>query len=547
MNRADYKILIDAPSSAPVLGYDEYADALADIIHKSAPQFAVGIFGDWGSGKTTLMHALRQRLDQEKVVPVEFSAWRYEKEDHLIVPLLATIRDALLSWSKEKGSAQTKKVASKTAATVTKVMTSFLAGISIKVGIPKAFEVGWDANKSLNQKTRRANAGGGNKKIDDLTSIYYTCFKALKGAFGTFIGQSSSRRIVVFVDDLDRCLPDGALQVMESMKLFFDMLGFVFVVGLDQNVVEWCIDSKYKIESATPSDESSAYQIRGSDYVKKIFQVPFKLFPVSITHLDGFLNSLIIENDIGEAQANEIRTDVRRHLSYVIEQSNVNPREVKRFINAYTLTMKIKPGLDCNAVLALRTIGFRRDWNAVSEALYAYGKVFQDALRRQVNGNGQALAGVNPDWAKIPESFILYVSPGSPANSLLTAEPLDEYLRSGAATSSEVSPSLLDLIQRLGTLRMEVKDIRDDKVLQEFSQRVKGAMSGALESLVKGSRGGEAFGRVLRARADSISSALSQASNSIQEANDWVKWREDFDRLLSEVISTLVGFAQSRA
>jgi hypothetical protein len=46
------------------------------------------------------------------------------------------------------------------------------------------------------------------------------------------------RRVVVYVDDLDRCLPPSALEVLESMKLFFDLDGFVCVVGLDQQVIE---------------------------------------------------------------------------------------------------------------------------------------------------------------------------------------------------------------------------------------------------------------------------------------------------------------------
>src|SRR5215213_8545114 len=84
----DFKILLDLPSSSPALGFADNADALAEIIQKSAPQFAIGIFGGWGSGKTTLMQAIEARLDDNLTIPVWFTAWRYEKEEHLIVPLL---------------------------------------------------------------------------------------------------------------------------------------------------------------------------------------------------------------------------------------------------------------------------------------------------------------------------------------------------------------------------------------------------------------------------------------------------------------------------
>ena len=71
---------------------------------QSEPRFAIGIFGGWGSGKTTLMRAIQGQLDQRRtIVTVEFTAWRYEKEEHLIVPLLDKVREQLLLWAEEHG------------------------------------------------------------------------------------------------------------------------------------------------------------------------------------------------------------------------------------------------------------------------------------------------------------------------------------------------------------------------------------------------------------------------------------------------------------
>src|SRR6516225_9294017 len=58
----EVKILIDLPSKKPSLGFDATASALAQIIRDSPPRFAVGIFGNWGSGKTTLMEEIRRKL-----------------------------------------------------------------------------------------------------------------------------------------------------------------------------------------------------------------------------------------------------------------------------------------------------------------------------------------------------------------------------------------------------------------------------------------------------------------------------------------------------
>lgn len=100
----------------------------------------------------------------------------------------------------------------------------------------------FDANKAL-----QARRDAQQEELDAHVprSFYHASFQALSKAFQNFAGPKTGRRIVVFVDDLDRCFPESALQVLESMKLFFDLRGFVFVVGLDKEVVQHVIDLKY--------------------------------------------------------------------------------------------------------------------------------------------------------------------------------------------------------------------------------------------------------------------------------------------------------------
>lgn len=67
----------------------------------------------------------------------------------------------------------------------------------------------------------------------------------LRGAISEF-SKSGVDRVIVFIDDLDRCMAANALEILESMKLFFDMEGFVFVVGLDQAVIERAVTARYQ-------------------------------------------------------------------------------------------------------------------------------------------------------------------------------------------------------------------------------------------------------------------------------------------------------------
>ena len=67
-----FKVLLDDPATRPGLGFPSYASAFAEIIEHSKAQFAIGIFGDWGSGKTTLMRAIQQLW-----VPKTYATMRY--------------------------------------------------------------------------------------------------------------------------------------------------------------------------------------------------------------------------------------------------------------------------------------------------------------------------------------------------------------------------------------------------------------------------------------------------------------------------------------
>jgi ATPase subunit of ABC transporter with duplicated ATPase domains len=91
-----FKVLLDDPAEIPGLHFGDYASALSEMIVHSRADFAVGVFGGWGSGKTTLMRTIERELaTNPSVVTVWFTALAYELEAHLIVPLIDAHREAL--------------------------------------------------------------------------------------------------------------------------------------------------------------------------------------------------------------------------------------------------------------------------------------------------------------------------------------------------------------------------------------------------------------------------------------------------------------------
>jgi len=462
--KADYRILLDAPAEKPELGYPKIASALADIVMESEPRFAIGIFGGWGSGKTTLMQAVESNLPPDRAVPVRFSAWRYEKEEHLILPLLDTIRDALVHWGENRQGHI--KASRDTARTIGRVMKAIVAGTSVSIGVPGAINASFDANKAL-EAGGRMSAAQAEARVP--RSAYHASFKALQEAFEDFAGpKGKERRIVVFIDDLDRCLPGSALQVLESMKLFFDLEGFVFVVGLDRAVVEEVVASKFRsANNGTSAGENGGEsaireaRVLGENYIEKIFQVPYTLAPLAVGQLPAFLGAVYAEAELPKTQRDDFRNVVEPHLPSVIRDGSVNPREVKRYLNAYTIATKINDDLDPSVVLAILTINFRNDWEDVESALLLNGDIFVDALRRLHAGEATALEDVGIDL-RLPDDFVTYTRGGQPGQRLVEARDIERYLQNVGTARLSRDPDILLLLPSMGAIRRGLSVVRDD-------------------------------------------------------------------------------------
>jgi hypothetical protein len=451
-----YRILLDAPAEHPALGYPEIAAALADIVMESAPRFAIGIFGGWGSGKTTLMQAVEARLDHDRAVPVRFSAWRYEKEEHLILPLLDTIRDALLAWGEQRPG--NVKASQRTARTIGRVMHAIVAGTSVKIGVPGAIDVSFEANKAL-EADRRLSDASAEARVP--RSAYHASFRALRDAFEEFAGPESNRRIVVFIDDLDRCLPGSALQVLESMKLFFDLDGFVFVVGLDRTVVENVVESKYRSDQNGEAGERRETRVLGEDYIKKIFQVPYTLAPVGVGQLGTFLQAVYDEAGLPGDQRAEFGQVVERHLPFLVRDGSVNPREVKRYLNAYTISTKIDGSLDRDVVLGVLLLDFRSDWENVESALLLNGGAFVDALRRLHSGEASAFDDIGLEL-RLPDDFVAYTRAGAPGYALANVGDIERYFQNVGTARLTRDIDLLRLLPQIGAVRRDMSALTGD-------------------------------------------------------------------------------------
>ena len=147
------------------------------------------------------------------------------------------------------------------------------------------------------------------------------------------------RRLVVFVDDLDRCLPEKAIQVLEALKLFLDVEGCIFVLALDDEAIESAVRRRYQGE------------VKAREYLEKIIQLPFILPPIEAEPMRELRRSRWRRPCPTRAAPRSLPSGL-----------TPNPRQVKRTLNIFLLLSRLVAAPAGAAGDASRRCGWPRSW-----------------------------------------------------------------------------------------------------------------------------------------------------------------------------------------
>ncbi|MCD4806050.1 MAG: pentapeptide repeat-containing protein [Methanococcoides sp.] len=140
-----------------------------------------------------------------------------------------------------------------------------------------------------------------------------------------------NKRIVIFIDDLDRCLPEKAIEILESIKLFLDVQNCIIVLGIDERVISKSMEVKYKDFLI---GENKEIPISGDNYLEKFIQLGFKLPIISDKNIEEYINNLKVPDFYAP------------FLEMIIKGVENNPRKIKRFFNIIELHRKLAYSLE---------------------------------------------------------------------------------------------------------------------------------------------------------------------------------------------------------
>jgi len=305
---------VQPPYAKDALGRKPYAQNLTRLIER-IPKGVIAIDGDWGVGKSWFGEQLKADLDQQgKVRTVWVDVFEADWSDDPSMSLIASIASQLEDTEADSFLQKAAPYLSKILPAVTKAAIKAAGNY---VGVDKdVIEAAADAGKSSSEiylKKHLLDAREKKKNLDDLKKILTDA-----------IGEQHSK-MVVFVDELDRCSPSYAIRFLERLKHLFDLDGVVYVLLWNRAQVQKAVETFYGAGS------------NGQMYLDKFVDYPLHL-PMSQTRNDELPLTTLVNSIVGELEGGQQTSLYNNgHLIVLVASLlNLTARETKR-ISAWWL------------------------------------------------------------------------------------------------------------------------------------------------------------------------------------------------------------------
>lgn len=368
----------DSETELDFLDFDYLIDTIRNIIkNNSLLPSTVGVYGDWGSGKSSLINMSIASFREDKNTEcIYFNGWLFEDYEDAKTALLGSILDTI---EKNRTLDQTAK--------------EYIAGLYKSIDkmklVKKAIKYGAEllltggssaladvALSTIIEKTVGLSDGINNEKwIDTIKGELSN--KELRKDINTFrdnfdklLKQTKIDRLVVFIDELDRCSPDTILNTLEAIRLFLYVGNTVFIIGADERHISYAVKTKFK------EIEGIGIDI-GKEYLEKIIQYPVRIPRLSAREVELYIALLFMQKELDPddfervvhfvqdkkkenflqfrldysilkeydgriADKVKLSLDIAKQLSSVLAVGlNGNPRHCKRFLNEMEMRLNM--------------------------------------------------------------------------------------------------------------------------------------------------------------------------------------------------------------
>lgn len=361
-----------------------FVDVIVTLIEANIkPPYSIGIYGDWGSGKTSIMRLIKERIeDLGKYQIVWFDAWEYENEANLVYPLVRLIQNEI----PENKRQQVEKSVERLGTVIFKgVMGLALKGVTLGTLSLKELEE-YEADY-VKKHTKMFNAW-----IDQVSEVKEEFEKLIKTACEPKKEEEEKKEcLVIFIDDLDRCLPENSIKILESIKNIFTKGNCIFILGVDKKTIARVIEARYP-----PLEEGE-----GKNYLDKIVSFCFDVPECQVLDFVGYFESLFdkLKIELGGV-TDSTRIDLSQISNVCVKSRLHNPRKIKRSVIAFYLYYKIRESntFDPELVKEIESEHIRYQdvlmfclfyefWNELCEKVLISNKLFTQLVEVALNSD----------------------------------------------------------------------------------------------------------------------------------------------------------------
>ena len=305
-------ILSDNETKVDLLNNEAIAATIIGLLRaKPDHPMTIGVHGDWGAGKSSVLEMIEAGFtDEDDVLCLKFNGWRFQGFEDAKIALIEGIVTGLVEKrpALNKAAAAVKdvfrridwlKVAKRAGGLA---MTAF-------TGIPTPEQIGaivGSLEAVVADPAKLATKENISTVIDEVKAVLKPSeaknvpeeVEAFRKAFDRLLKDAGVKQLVVLIDDLDRCLPDTAIETLEAIRLFVFTARTAFVVAADEAMIEYAVRKHFPDlpESTGPRDYAR-------NYLEKLIQVPFRIPALGETETRIYVTLLLAGAEIGEEDA----------------------------------------------------------------------------------------------------------------------------------------------------------------------------------------------------------------------------------------------------
>lgn len=311
----------------------------------------IGIFGDWGSGKSTLLKIINTAFkDDQDTLCISFNGWLFEGYEDAKTALMGTILDELQDRISEDRNLF-EKCRELLGKLIKRVNWLQMASVTGRFAIPALIglhnhsipQIGQDVYQAIQnlpsavaQQAKDLDASKVqqflNEKSDEPENVRRN-IRDFRQDFAILLKEAGIKKLVVFIDDLDRCLPENIIETLEAIKLFLFVPGTAFIIGADERLVQYAVRQRFP---ALPGPEAEV----GRDYLEKLIQIPIRLPALNTVELQSYLNLLFAERDLSGDEYTRLVEQLHKFLAEVNNQM-----DAAHFFSVDNVRTQFKGGL----------------------------------------------------------------------------------------------------------------------------------------------------------------------------------------------------------